>query len=205
MQIHDTHALQRPVYPAHLVRCWQLAGGRVLTVRPVQPEDEELEQTFVRSLSARTRYYRFFNAVRELPPETLWQLTHVDYRRAMTLLAVVREAGREIQVGVAQYVSDEATDACDFALVVQDDWQGLGVGSLLMDALEQCARAAGLRRLSGEVMAENQAMLRLARSRGFVAHLNPEDATLMRVGKILATTAAAPSTMQSATRVPCSP
>jgi acetyltransferase len=204
MQTHSTQALRRTPYPAHLVRCWQLSGGRVLTVRPVQPEDEELQQAFVRSLSARSRYYRFFNAIRELPPETLWQLTHVDYRSAMTLLAVVREGDREIQVGVAQYVSDEDSEACDFALAVHDDWQGRGVGSLLFDILEQCARAAGLRRVTGDVFAENQAMLRLARSRGFTTHLNPEDAKLVRVSKTLATTGAARATPQSATRVPCS-
>jgi acetyltransferase len=204
MQNADSYLDTRPVYPSHLVRCWRLIGGRRVTVRPVQPEDEELEQSFVRSLSSRTRYYRFFNAVRELAPETLWRLTHVDYQRSMTLLAVVHEAGREIQVGMAQYVSDGDTDACDFALVVQDGWQGRGVGSLLIDTLEQCASAAGLGRLNGDVITENQAMLRLARSRGFATYLNPEDARLMRVSKTLAATAGAPSAMPSATRVPCS-
>jgi acetyltransferase len=128
----------------------------------------------------------------------------VDYRRAMTLLAVVHEGGREIQVGMAQYVSDEVTDACDFALVVHDEWQGRGVGSLLIDTLEQCARAAGVEHLNGDVIAENQAMLRLARSRGFATRRNPEDASLMRISKTLTATAAAPSTMQTATRVSCS-
>jgi acetyltransferase len=204
MQTHNAHALRRISYPAHLISCWRLVGGRRVTLRPVHPEDEELEQSFVRSLSSRTRYYRFFNAIRELAPETLWRLTHVDYQRSMTLLAVVQEAGHETQVGVAEYVTDHDTDVCEFALVVHDAWQGEGIGSLLLDMLEQCARAAGLSHISGDVIADNQPMLRLAKSHGFEANFNVEDSSLMRLSKTLAKSESSGRyLMSTATSVPC--
>jgi acetyltransferase len=205
MQIADNRGIPQTPYPDHLIHCWRLVSGRVVTVRPVRPQDGELEQDFIRSLSPKARYYRFFNAIRELSPELLWQLTHVDYRRSMTLLAVVRDGGREAQLGVAQYVADQDAHVCDFALVIHDAWQGHGLGSLMLHTLEQRARAAGLTRMEADVIADNQPMLRLARSRGFAVRINEEDPSLLRVSKTLAEPVEAQLRFaQAAERVPCS-
>jgi len=174
-------------YPAHLVHGCRMANGRIVTIRPIRPDDSELEQEFVKSLSPRTRYYRFFNAIRELSPAMLDRFIRVDYRRQMTLVAVVREGGKEQQVGVAQYVAEPHADACEFAVVVHDDWQRGGLGSLLINSLMRSATDAGMLRIGGEVMADNQAMLELARKLGFSARTSRDDATLMTVSKTLST------------------
>ena len=175
----------QPRYPKHLVSCWRLADGRTITVRPIRPDDGPLEQGFVRSLSAKTRYYRFFNAIRELPPAMLDRLTHVDYRQQMTLVAVIHDGGVETQIGVAEYVAEPGADSCEFAVVIHDNWQHLGLGTLLIENLIRCARAAGFASIEGDVMADNQPMLNLARSLGFSVRMDADDARLMKVRKIL--------------------
>lgn len=172
-------------YPKHLVNCWRLADGRTIAIRPVRPDDGPLEQDFVRSLSAKTRYYRFFNAIKELSPSMLDRLTHIDYRQQMTLVAVICEGDSETQIGAAEYVAEPCADTCEFAVVIHDAWQHMGLGTLLIESLMRCARAAGYARIEGEVMADNRPMLNLARSLGFSVRMNAEDAKLVRVRKTL--------------------
>jgi acetyltransferase len=190
-------------YPKHLVNCWRLADGRTITIRPVRPDDGPLEQDFVRSLSAKTRYYRFFNAIKELSPSMLDRLTHIDYRQQMTLVAVIREGGSETQICAAEYVAESFADTCEFAVVIHDDWQHMGLGSLLIESLVRCARAAGYARIDGEVMADNRPMLNLARSLGFSVHLNADDAKLVRVRKTLSPVEAHAGRSPGLAAVPC--
>jgi acetyltransferase len=180
-----TAPLSLPRYPNHLVNCWQLGNGHTITIRPIRPDDGSLEQDFVRSLSPKTRYYRFFNAIKELSPSMLDRLTHIDYRQQMTLVAVIREGASETQVGAAEYVAEPGADMCEFAVAIHDAWQHIGLGTLLIESLIRCARAAGYARIEGEVMADNQPMLNLARTMGFSVRMNADDARLVKVRKPL--------------------
>jgi acetyltransferase len=73
----------------------------------------------------------------------------------------------------------------EFAIVVADAFQGKGLGSLLMQALMDSARAAGLQRIEGLVLSTNQRMLELMQALGFSVHAAAEDARLRRVVKQL--------------------
>ena len=73
-------------YPAHLVQRLTLKEGSEVTVRPIRPEDAEIEQSFVRELSDESRYNRFMDTLRELSPRLLAHFTRVDYDRHMALI-----------------------------------------------------------------------------------------------------------------------
>ena len=73
-----------------------LADGTKLRVRPVRPEDAEIERAFVASLSEQTRYFRFFYRLHQLTPAMLARFTQVDYDRELALLAL---APRPVQSG----------------------------------------------------------------------------------------------------------
>ncbi len=168
-------------YPSHLVQQLTLKDGTAITIRPIRPEDAEIEQEFVRNLSGESRYFRFMDSVRELSPRMLSQFTQVDYDRHMALIAVSERDGKEIQVGVARYIAVGDSRVCEFAIVIADDWQHKGLGAHLLQSLMSAARAAGIRSLYGEVLAGNQRMLQLTAKLGFHARHNENDARLMRV------------------------
>lgn len=168
-------------YPAHLTRTIDVAGESPLRVRPIRPEDAEVERSFVHDLSFESRYLRFHRGLAELTPVMLVRFTQIDYDREMALVAVREVEGREQIVGVSRYVTEADGESCEFALVVADAWQGRGVGSSLMHALIARAREKGLHRMYGEVLAENRKMLDLARALGFGIARHPEDSTLRRV------------------------
>ncbi len=172
-------------YPHELVSHWQLADGRNLTIRPIRPEDSELEQAFVRDLSEEAKYFRFMMALDELSPEMLERLTQIDYDREMALIAVIDGERGEEEIGVARYTLNPDGSSCEFAIVVADDWHHKGVAHHLMDSLLEAARERNIKRMEGFVFASNKEMLSLAGNLGFSIRTSEEDPTLRFVEKHL--------------------
>jgi len=168
-------------YPSELVSTWQPREGAPVTLRPIRPEDAEIEQEFVRGLSEESRHFRFMSTMRELAPAMLARFTQIDYDREMAIVAVQESGGREVEIGVVRYVTNPDGETCEFAIVVADRWKGKGLGRRMLETLIQVARARGLRGMVGHVLSINQPMLALAEKLGFVVRENPEDATAKRV------------------------
>jgi acetyltransferase len=168
-------------YPKELVQRIDLRDGTALTIRPIRPEDAIIERDFVNGLSERSRFFRFMYALSEITPEALSRFTQIDYDREMALIAVIRDNGREKQIGVARYYTLPDQVSCEFAIVIADDWQARGVARRLMAALVEAARAGRHTRMLGTVLTENRRMLKFVQSLGFRVESNPDDPALMEV------------------------
>ncbi len=176
-------------YPAQLEFAWELPDGGRVTIRPIRPEDADIEQEFVRELSPQSRYLRFMDTLRELTPAMLARFTQIDYSREMAFIAVLRESGRkdapsplsEREIGVCRYVTNPDGESCEFALVVADGWQRRGLGRRLMTALIEVARNRGLKSMIGHVLAQNAAMLALVGQLGFESDPSGDDPGTRRV------------------------
>ncbi len=169
-------------YPAHLIQDWEQPDGRTITIRPIRPEDADMEQEFVKNLSEESKYSRFMDTLRELTQSMLVRFTQIDYDREMALIATLQgENGKLVQIGVARYVTNPDGETVEFALAVADDWQKHGVGRKLMTALIESARQKGYRAIVGDVLAMNSKMFRLMASLGFTIHPHHEDPAVKRV------------------------
>jgi acetyltransferase len=168
-------------YPSHLTRTWVARDGREVLIRAIRPEDAEMEQAFVRGLSEDARYFRFINALHELSDRMLVRFTQIDYDRELALVAVVDEDGHDRELGVARYAIATDGSSCEFAIVVGDEAQGMGLGSRLMGSLMDAARARGLKTMEGFVLATNHRMLKLMESLGFEVEAAPDDPSMRRV------------------------
>ncbi|THF67439.1 bifunctional acetate--CoA ligase family protein/GNAT family N-acetyltransferase [Pseudothauera nasutitermitis] len=162
-------------YPSHLTRKWTVPEGTEVTIRPIKPEDAELEIEFVRKLSAETKYYRFMNTMRELPPAMVARLTQIDYDREMAFVATVDDNGTEVEIGVCRYAVNPDGESCEFAVVVADEWQHRGLARRLMGILIETARNRGLAYMNGVFLANNERMLKFVQGLGFVLSNDPED------------------------------
>jgi acetyltransferase len=172
-------------YPAHLVTSWQLPDGTTVTMRPIRPEDAEIEQKFVRELSEQAKYFRFMSAVNELSEAMLVRFTQIDYDREMALIAVTELEGREVEVGVGRYITNPDSESCEFALVVSDKWQHRSIGHRLMGGLIDTARNKGLHTMEGVVLSSNADMLNLVATLGFGIGPVEGEPTLRKVVKPL--------------------
>ena len=167
-------------YPSHLVSQYQTTDGLTVTIRPISPEDAEMEQEFVRNLSPETKYYRFMNTLKELSPAQLVRLTQIDYDREMAFVAITEIDGKPVEVGVARYAMNPDGESCEFAIVVADDWQGKGLARRLMGVIIETARARGIKFMNGDFLAENHRMIAFVTSLGFVLSPHPDDPGLKR-------------------------
>ena len=163
-------------YPIELVADVALRDGTVLHVRPIRPEDAELERAFVDGLSEQTRYFRFFYRLHELTPAMLARFTQVDYDRELALVAIADNARRRRRSSASRATSAiPDQESAEFAVVVADAWQGRGVARMLMERLIDCAKKRGLKRLEGAVLRANTNMIRFTEALGFVAHDDPDE------------------------------
>jgi len=129
-----------------------------VATRPVRPDDDQRLVRMWPRLSPDTVYRRFHAPLRRLPMATVHHLVEVDHELREALVA---EVGGEV-VGVARYDrSPDDRDAAEFAVVVEDAWQGLGLGRQLLVELTDLAARRGVRRLTATVQLDNDRMLRL--------------------------------------------
>lgn len=134
-------------------------GARVVT-RPIEPGDKDALVAGFEQLSDESRYRRFLSATPRLSESQLRYLTEVDHDRHEAIIAFAEETGEP--VGVARYVRypDDPTDA-EPAVTVVDDWQGRGLGTLLLAEISNRARAAGVERFTALVLATNDPIIAL--------------------------------------------
>jgi acetyltransferase len=162
-------------YPIHLISDEQLNDGTDIIIRPIRPEDAEIEQAFIRGLSAESRYFRFMNSIHELSLEMLVRFTQIDYHNEMALVAINPSVDGEEEIGVARYLTNPDKKTCEFAVVVSDKWQGKGIARLLMQKLIDIARNRSLEVMEGQVLANNYRMLELMTSLNFKVSNDPSD------------------------------
>jgi acyl-CoA synthetase (NDP forming)/GNAT superfamily N-acetyltransferase len=151
-----------------------LMDGRIVHVRPVREEDKEALTSLYARTSPRTRYLRFFSAGISIDREVERLMPGDDH------VALIAEYDGLV-VGVASYEILNG-DQAELALLVDEDWQGDGIGSLLIEHLSASARRAGISELIGDVLATNVNMLRTSASLApGIAHDHGEDPEVVRI------------------------
>jgi len=159
-------------------------GDQHLLLRPVRPQDAPLLAQLLAGLSPASRRNRFHGVV-ALPFAAVQRLCTVDQVRHLALVVTTGRDGGERLLADARCVVADDGEAADFALLVDDGWRRRGLGDWALQALEQAAGQAGVRWLSGDVLADNTAMLALLRRRGFALCPDPEDDRLVRAERRL--------------------
>jgi acetyltransferase len=166
-------------YPRALEADARLRDGTALRLRPIRPEDEPALQDLARHMNPQDLRLRFFTPIRDLPHALAARLSQIDYDREMALVA--RLAGDGAALGVVRISADPDNRRAEYAIALRSDWKGRGLGYLLMERIIAIARSRGIGEVFGDVLNENEPMLKLARALGFQLQRHPEDPELVRV------------------------
>ena len=193
MAIESSAGQRRPRYdhlsimpfPAHLTEEFPMRSGGTYTIRPLRWTDGDHLKQLLASLSEESRYMRFLANIKEYTPKQLARLTQIDYHRDMALVAVLGHGDEEEVIGVSRYMLLPDMKTAEFALVVQDQYQGQGLGARLMNSLFDVARGQQLTAIEGIVHGNNGNMLHLMHRLGFRIEMDPDDHSLRRVVKSL--------------------
>jgi RimJ/RimL family protein N-acetyltransferase len=162
--------MTRP-YPKEWERHDTLRDGARVFVRPLKPEDADLYPDFLSEVTAEDLRLRFFTPVRELSPDLIFRLTHLDYEKAIAFIALEEETGR--MLGVVRLHYDLDGKAGEYAVLVRSHLKSHGLGWLLMHRMIDYAQAEGLERVHGQVLAENTTMLEMCAILGFTVTDDP--------------------------------
>jgi len=154
-----------------------LRDGSRVKVRPVRRSDAGLLLRGFERLSEESRYRRFLCSMPELSESMVRYLTDVDHHDHEAVVAL--DPGTGEGVGVARYVRDSAEPTrAEAAVTVIDDWQGRGLGTLLLELMAVRAREEGINRFTALMLASNDEMMELLESLGPVRVVDREAGTV---------------------------
>ena len=152
-------------YPKEWEHPHSLVDGTDVLVRPIRPEDEPLYAAFFAQVSSADMRLRFFAPIKEFSHVFIARLTQLDYARAMAFVAIRSSTGELL--GVGRLHANANYDEAEYAVLVRSDFKGRGLGRILMQTILCYARSEGMRRVEGQVLRENAAMLTMCRDLGF--------------------------------------
>jgi acetyltransferase len=140
-------------------------GGERIVIRRAEPQDKALYSDFLRDVTPEDLRLRFFAHISELSAAEGDRLSHLDYGHEMVFVAVDEATGQMLGLVRLRDELDEQT--AEFAILVRSRLKGHGVGWLLMQRVIDYAKEKRLRRVYGDVLAENTSMLQMTAELGF--------------------------------------
>jgi len=170
---HHKHLVVAP-YPKKYISRWKLKDGTSVVLRPIKPEDEALVHDLFQSLSEETMRFRFFQLIRDVSHETLTRYCNIDYDREIAIVAEEKKDIRKI-IGVSRLILEPGRKRGEFAVVVGDQWQELGLGSKLVDYVVKISNDMRLKTIGGAILSRNLKMIRLCTKKGFKIEPIDED------------------------------
>ena len=153
----------------------KLRNGQLVTIRPMNSSDLELERDFITNLSPESRHQRFLGGMGVPSQKMLEQLTDIDHDKREAFIALIDKDGAEKEIGVSRYALEANGKAAECAVVIADDWQLQGLGTLLLDRLIESARARGIDHLYSIDSASNSKLREVARHMGWECGTDPQD------------------------------
>ncbi|MBN1149357.1 MAG: GNAT family N-acetyltransferase [Anaerolineales bacterium] len=152
-------------YPSNYIEEISLRDGTPVLMRPIRPDDAPRLQAAFTRLSPQTIYMRFLEIFRHLSDEQAHYFANVNYQSTMALVGEVQEDGQAVLVAVARYamIDPQEPGVAEAAIVVRDDFQNRGLGSIAMDRLAHYARDHGVRQFLGTIHATNARIMHFIR------------------------------------------
>lgn len=163
-----------------------LRDGTRIAFRLATPADRDALLRGFEKLSLRSRYFRFFQAAKTLPPRLLDILTAVDSTDRVAVIAYLESAPEDL-VGVVRFTRLDDSTTADVALTVIDEWHGKGVATATYDVAERYAAEQGIQKFSASVLSENTAMRQFFVKRGATVSRDQYDRTVLDFTLDLAT------------------
>jgi len=154
-------------YPKKYEILWLLKNGQEVLLRPIKPEDEPLWIDWFQSLSEESIRYRFFQMLKDTPHEVRVRYCNVDYDREVALVAEMVENGKRKILGVSRLSVEPDGKHGEMAFIVSDYWQGLGLGTKLVDYSLDIAKEKGVENVYAIMLQDNYRAISLTKKMGF--------------------------------------
>ncbi len=154
-------------YPKKYESLWSLKNGQEVLLRPIKPEDEPMWLEMFQSFSEEAIRYRFFQILKDTPHEVRVRYCNIDYDREIAIVAELSEHGRRKILGVTRLSIESDGKSGEMAFIVTDCWQGLGLGTKMVDYVLDIAKEKGIEKVFAIMLRDNYRALSLTKKMGF--------------------------------------
>jgi acetyltransferase len=154
-------------YPKKYEMTWSLKNGQEVLLRPIKPEDEPLWLDMFQGFSEESIRYRFFQILKDTPHEVRVRYCNIDYDREIAIVAEMVKTGQRKILGVARVSIEPDGKSGEIAFIVSDRWQGLGLGTKMVDYVLDIAKEKGVEDIYAIVLPDNSRALSLLKKIGF--------------------------------------
>lgn len=156
-QIYETAAAVN--YPPRYETRKSFKDGLELYIRPIKPSDEEMMRRLFYTFSDESKYLRYFTNIRTMPHKNMQKYVNIDYQNILSLVALQQRGNTERIVAEARFAAYPGSDEFDMAFLVDEEFQGKGIASFLLEYLIRIARERGVTMLTADVLPQNRKML----------------------------------------------
>ncbi|MFX1563916.1 MAG: acetate--CoA ligase alpha subunit, partial [Promethearchaeota archaeon] len=154
-------------YPKKYELLWKMRDGRTVLFRPIKPEDEPMWLEMFQNFSQESIRYRFFQIIKDTPHEVRVRYCNIDYDRELGIVVELNEKGKRKILGVVRLIEEPDGKQGEIAFIVADPWQGLGLGSKMVDYMIEICIDRGLESIYGLMLADNYRAIKLMEKMGF--------------------------------------
>jgi acetyltransferase len=159
-------------YPKKYEMLWFLKDGREVLLRPIKPEDEPMWLEMFQSFSEESIRNRFFQILKDTPHEVRVRYCNIDYDREIAIVAEIVENGKRKILGVSRLNIEADGKNGEIAFIISDYWQGLGLGTKMMDYTLDIAKEMGVENIYAIMLQDNYRALSLTKKMGFNLEYN---------------------------------
>lgn len=164
-------------YPKKYETLWRTRDGRTVLLRPIKPEDEPLWLEMFQNFSEESIRFRFFQIIKDTPHEVRVRYCNIDYEREIAIVAELNEGGRRRILGVVRISLEPDRKKGEIAFIVADPWQGIGLGTKMVDYALEIAKEMGVETVYAIMLPDNFKAISLLRNMGFTITIQ-EDGNL---------------------------
>jgi acetyltransferase len=165
-------------YPKKYESVWTLRDGRSVLLRPIKPEDESLWLEMFEKFSDQSRRFRFFEVKKDAPHEVRIRYCNIDYDREMGIVAEMHQGDTRVFLGVVRMIIEPDGKTGEIAFIVADPWQGLGLGSKMVDYIIEISKDKKLETIFAIMLRDNKRAIELVKKMGFTIKYREDDAVV---------------------------
>ena len=152
------HAAQ---YPAMLETRKSLKDRLEVKIRPIKPSDEDMMRQLFYNFSDESKYFRYFANKPVMPHKEMQKYVNIDYQDTLSIVAIVEKGRNERIIAEARYAYGKREGAHEVAFIVDEEFQGKGVATFMLNYLIKIARNRAIGEFIAYVLPRNEAMLKV--------------------------------------------
>ena len=154
-------------YPKKYESRWKMGNGEEVLLRPIKPEDEPLWLEMFQGFSEESIRYRFFQVIKDTPHEVRVRYCNIDYDREIAIVPELTRNGKRRILGVGRLSIEPDGKSGEFAIIVTDEFQNVGLGTKLTDHVLEVAYDMGVETVYSVMLADNYRAISLMKRMGF--------------------------------------